>query len=527
MMINSNLKCVIFSRVSTSSQSLESQNAILYQYAHKEGYNDSEIKLIEQTESAVLNDIDNRIGIQQLFRLVEEIPSIKCVIVFEISRIARRPDVLYKVRDYLLEHKIQLICIKPEIRLLDEEGNFSQSANLIFSIFSSLAESEGYIRKERFARAKNKLREHGQKFGGATIFGYIKNKEKKCVPHPTNGPIIVDIYNHYINTDSSLHETYLYISSKYPEIFPMMEYKKAQHKIRHFFEIDVYARGNWCYPPLVTEEMWNKVHEKMSQARCKARYNCKRDLLCRGKIYCGHCGRMMTGSGGNVKAYCCGTDKLHSLQINIDAADWIMWEETRCLVNINSSINHNNKIQEMNSLLDSKKVLKSQYDEVLGEIKQKMEKLIGLYMNNRIDEGIYNKKFDELKHEEKMYNDKKNKIDTEIESLTNILEETQKDIMHPQSINVDDIEDFETRQEFVRKYISKMIITKDEEEPEKKHIRFEFNVPVISTRSQYMYVAKNQFMKIYRDNGDGTVDYIHSINKTTKKNKVTGRFEKK
>ena len=133
MMINFKPKCIIFSRVSTSTQSLESQNAILYQHAHKEGYDDSEIKLIEQTESAVLNDIDNRIGIQQLFRMIEETPSIKCVIVFEISRIGRRPDVLYKVRDYLLERKIQLICIKPEIRLLDENGNFSQSANLIFS----------------------------------------------------------------------------------------------------------------------------------------------------------------------------------------------------------------------------------------------------------------------------------------------------------------------------------------------------------------------------------------------------------
>lgn len=521
-------KIIVFSRTSTTQQDVEQQTKVLQLEATRLGYHADDQIVVEYQESATKLDIETRKGINKLKETIMSNNNVDTVICWELTRIARRADVIYNIRDFLLEYKIRWIILKPSfMELIDRNGQLTPTMSLMLGIFTSFAESEMMIKKERFIRAKSEMREHGQKFGGATIFGYIKNKEKKCVPHPTNGPIIVDIYNHYINTDSSLHETYLYISSKYPEIFPMMEYKKAQHKIRHFFEIDVYARGNWCYPPLVTEEMWNKVHEKMSQARCKARYNCKRDLLCRGKIYCGHCGRMMTGSGGNVKAYCCGTDKLHSLQINIDAADWIMWEETRCLVNINSSINHNNKIQEMNSLLDSKKVLKSQYDEVLGEIKQKMEKLIGLYMNNRIDEGIYNKKFDELKHEEKMYNDKKNKIDTEIESLTNILEETQKDIMHPQSINVDDIEDFETRQEFVRKYISKMIITKDEEEPEKKHIRFEFNVPVISTRSQYMYVAKNQFMKIYRDNGDGTVDYIHSINKTTKKNIVTGRFEKK
>lgn len=510
MKINSNIKCIIFSRVSTSSQSLESQNAVLYQYADKEGYNKNEIKLIEQTESAVLNDIDNRIGIQQLFRLIEEIPSIKCVIVFEISRIARRPDVLYKVRDYLLERKIQLICIKPEIRLLDDNNNFSQSANLIFSIFSSLAESEGFIRKERFNRAKNEMKQNGQKFAGSVIFGYIKDKDKKCVPHPVNSSIIVDIFNHYINTDASLYETYQYVLGKYPELFKVLEYKKAQHKIRHFFETEIYYTGNWCYPPLITKEMWNNVHDKMSKAVCRARYSSKRNLLCRGKIYCGQCGRMMTGSGGNTKAYVCSTNKLHSCQVNFEAADWIMWEEVRTVININSSVEQDEKKEEMKLLLSNKQNLKQQYGFKRQEMNQKMAKLLDLYINGIIEKTAFENKNNELKKELDIYVEKINKLETEINSLSNVLEETQKEFMNVHAIKADNINDFETRQEMVRKYISKMIVTKIPNERRKFLFEFEYTHPLISSNSKYRYEVKNQrHNNIYRINEDGTEDLIY------------------
>ena len=526
MMINFKPKCIIFSRVSTSTQSLESQNAILYQHAHKEGYDDSEIKLIEQTESAVLNDIDNRIGIQQLFRMIEETPSIKCVIVFEISRIGRRPDVLYKVRDYLLERKIQLICIKPEIRLLDENGNFSQSANLIFSIFSSLAESEGFIRKERFARAKNLLKHQGKKFSGATVFGYIKNKDKKCVPHPVNSKIIVDIYNHYINCDSSLYETYKYISGKYPDLFPMMDYVKCQHKIRHILDKPVYYKGDWCYQPLVTEEMWQRVHEKMSEAIAKPRYKCKREFLCRGKIVCGHCGNIMSGAGGNMLAYICTRDKQHNMQVNWGAMDWLIWEETRVAVNINSTFEDSKKKSELIEKIKTKENLKNGYKKQIEEIEEKQEKLLSLYLENKIHKNIFENKNNELESSREHHRADFEKVCAEIESLQNVLEESQKELLSPRSINVDSITDFESRLELVRKYISKMIVTKDKENDRVKHIEFEYAFPVIIPKSKYRYEALNQFKKIYRINEDGTEDLIYNEGKINNRNK-NGSFTKK
>ena len=372
---------------------------------------------------------------------------------------------------------------------------------------------------------KNEMREKGQKFGGATIFGYTKNEEKKCVPHPLHSKIIIDLFNHYVTTDSSLYDTYIYATGKWSDIFPATEYKKAQHKIKHFFDTEVYVTGNWCYPPLITKEVWDKAHDKMSKAKCNARYNCKRDLLCRGKIYCGYCGRMMTGCGGNVKAYVCGTNKLHSMQINSEIADWIMWEETRSTINLNSSLDITKKINEIQSELDSKNTLKIQYEERIKSLKEQSGKLLDVYMNNRVSGDIFNKKMDDINENIKIYSEKINKLNAEISTFQTMIEDTQRNLSI-KPINVDKIDDFSTKMDFVRKYISKMIIKRDER-PHTTHITFEYAMPVISPRSEYLYIYKNQAnTHVYRINEDGTEDLIFTYDKMAKRNKKTGRFEK-
>jgi DNA invertase Pin-like site-specific DNA recombinase len=503
-------KIIILARVSTSPQDIESQTSDLKREANRLGYDDKHQIIIETVESAIKLDEEQRLGLNKMKHYIETDKNVDCVICWEPSRLARRQKILYSITEYLFNHKIQLYILNPRIKFLtDDRTQIDTNANIVFSLFATLAENEMMIKKERFQREKNKMRQAGQKFACSVIFGYMKDKDKKCIPHPVNSLIIVDIYNHYINTDSSLYETYQYVLGKYPELFKVLEYKKAQHKIRHFFETEIYYTGNWCYPPLITKEMWDNVHDKMSKAVCRARYNSKRELLCRGKIYCGQCGRMMTGSGGNTKAYVCSTNKLHSCQVNFEAADWIMWEEVRTVVNINSSFEQDQKKEEMKLLLSNKQNLKQQYSFKRQEMNQKMTKLLDLYINGIIEKTSFENKNNELKKELEIYVEKINKLDTEINSLSNIIEETQKDFMNVRSISADNINDFETRQEMVRKYISKMIVTKIPNERRKFLFEFEYTHPLISCKSKYRYEVKNQkHNNIYRINEDGTEDLI-------------------
>ena len=519
-------KIIILARISTSPQDIQSQTNDLKREAKRLGFEEQNQIIIETIESAIKLSEEERLGIQIMKHHIESDPSTDCVICWEPSRLARRQDVLYSIREYLFRHKIQLYILNPPVKLLtDDRNSYEPNANTVFSLFATLAENEMMIKKERFLRAKNEMREKGQKFGGATIFGYIKNEEKKCVPHPLHSKIIIDLFNHYVTTDSSLYDTYIYATGKWSDIFPATEYKKAQHKIKHFFDTEVYVTGNWCYPPLITKEVWDKAHDKMSKAKCNARYNCKRDLLCRGKIYCGYCGRMMTGCGGNVKAYVCGTNKLHSMQINSEIADWIMWEETRTIINLNSSFEITKKINEIQSELDSKNTLKIQYEERIKSLKEQSGKLLDVYMNNRVSGDIFNKKMDDINENIKIYSEKINKLNAEISTFQTMIEDTQRNLSI-KPINVDKIDDFSTKMDFVRKYISKMIIKRDER-PHTTHITFEYAMPVISPRSEYLYIYKNQAnTHVYRINEDGTEDLIFTYDKMAKRNKKTGRFEK-
>jgi DNA invertase Pin-like site-specific DNA recombinase len=538
------------------------------------GYDKNHQIIIESIESAIKLSEEERQGLQTMKYHIENDSDIDCVICWEPSRLSRQQKILYSIRDYLFNKKIQLIILNPYVKLLnDNRDSIDTTANIVFSLFATISENEMTLKKERFKRVKNEMKQKGQKFAGQTIFGYMKDKEKKCIPHPIHSRIIIDIYNHYINTDSSLNETYLYISGLYPDIFPPVDYKKRQRKIRHFFEIDVYSKGNWCYPPLVTEEMRKKVLDKMSESSCKPRYNCKRKFLCRGKIYCGQCGRMMTGSGGNVKGYCCSKDKLHSNQINIEIADWIMWEELVSHLNIDMSFDYANKIIDLSNKIKEKNNLLSSYKRKIKEIKLNRNKLLKIYLENKITDDMFNMRNNGFIMEETSYNKLIETLNIEVNNYKSIIETNSilQSNLNDNKKNLSEIKDFEPKLEYVRKYINKMTVTTIKECRNKKLITFTYNLPIIGNRCIYIYEYNNQEnCNIYRINnefykekidttkynlfhideilymgidlskitpntviwgsygdisvGYGTIEKIYSMKRGSKRDKKTGRF---
>ena len=500
-------KIIILSRVSTASQDLTAQTQELKNEAIRLGFPESQQIIIENVESGIKLSEEERLGLQKLYWYIDHDPEIDCVICWETSRLSRQQSTLFKVRDELHKHGIQLYILNPFIQLLtDDRKSIKPDANIAFSLFTALAENEMMVKGERFKREKNKLREQNKKFAGAVIFGYMKNKEKFCVPHPYNGQIVADIFRHYVEDDNaSLHETYQWCMRKWTETFPLLPYIKAQHKIRNILVNEIYWKGNWCYPPLVTEELAKKAREKMNNARCKARHNCKRELLCRGKLYCGHCGKMMTGSGGNTKAYLCPTDKEHRLQINMDAMDWLMWEEVLPIANFNSEIELTDKIREIKQEIDGKQKEIIQIESLIEDIKQKQEKILDLYLNNRIDKSILDKRLQDNDREKDTHIKNIKRLNAEINEMQSILTDYSN---HPLNdhINFDEVTEFKNKVEIVNKYIKKAVITKEDD-----YIRIEFeytNGIVIPQLGIYRYKNLGGWKHIWRINQDETIDLI-------------------
>ena len=196
-------KCVVFSRVSSAHQSAEEQTKELYAEAYRNGYKDDEIEKIEDTESAIKLAESERITLQQLYDTINTYP-IECVICRELSRIARRPDVLYKVRDKLIQSRVQLIICNPYMKLLDDKGKLSQTANIMFSLFGSIAESEMSIKIERFKEGKLRKKRAGKWAGGWLPFGYTYDqKTHDILVVPEQRDVIIKIFDMYVNKGMS------------------------------------------------------------------------------------------------------------------------------------------------------------------------------------------------------------------------------------------------------------------------------------------------------------------------------------
>lgn len=500
---------VLFSRTSTTEQDIEQQTKSLIEEAKRLGYPAKKQIIVEYQESAIKLNFESRQGIRKLKEEIEHNKNIDCVICWELTRIARRADVIYNIRDFLLEHKIRWIVLKPSfIEIIDREGKLTQTSSLLLGIFTSFAESEMMIKKERFMRAKNELTKQGKKSAGAVVFGYMKDKNKYCIPHPVNSKIIIDLFNHYLEDScSSVYECYKYACQKYPTVFKVMNYTRSHRKMMALLNRDTYL-GNWCYPALITEDIYNRTREKMSKAKCNPRYESKCQILGRGKLYCGHCGRMLTGVGGLVKAYNCSyKDGTHNITISTRIVDGIIWEETRIIANINAGMDNNNKITELNQQIKEKNILIEQYNEQKNNIEQKLEKLLDLYMNNKVNENTYTSKYTELTSDESKIQRHINILNTEINSLRDIIEKTQKDLLNYKPLNFDSIDSFELRQELVRKYIDKIIVTKIERGTYDIQFNYQNGIFVVQ-QGHYIYQGKNQCQKVWRLNSDGTKDLL-------------------
>lgn len=526
-------KIIILSRVSTQPQDIHGQTKELKREAERLGYDENHQIIIESIESAIELSEDQRLGIITMKDYINNDPNVDCVICWEISRLSRRQKDLYSLRDYLANNKIQLYILNPRVTLLtNDRSQIDTNANLVFSLYATLSENEMSLKKERFIRAKNEMKLKGQKFGGATIFGYVKNKDKKCIPHPTNSKIIVDLFNYYISTDSSLYDTYLYGMGKYPEVFESREYKKAQRKMKHLFDTEVYVTGNWCYPPLITEIVWKKAHKKMSDAKCGPRFNCKRELLCRGKIYCGYCDAMMTGCGGNVKAYVCNNkDKYHSLQINCEIADMIMWEELAPNIAIHSHADYIHAINVTQGRIYACKQVIKKYEDKIISLKREQSKLLDLYLKNAIPEDTFNIRNNDYNTNLKIFSKNIEEIKTKLATYESILEESkmacEEDVSY-KGIDIAEIKDFKTRVDYVRKYIKKMIVKKEEGAEHTMRITFEYTKPITRKESTYLYTYHNQGnVRVVRISEDGTETEIYRGNNKQVRNKQTGRFEKR
>ncbi len=421
-------KAVLFVRVSTEKQTLESQIEALKRTAFIDGYGDSDIIVIAKKESGVKLKEAEREGLNELKAVIES-NDIDCVYIFELSRLSRDPMTLYSVRDKIFRNnKVQLKCLKPSFTLLEEPDRtkFDTMGSLVFSIFGCFAEQEVVEKKERFHRGKGQKALEGKYSGGVVPYGYDidANRDNLIVINHEEADVIHTIFD--------LSEAGYSLTRIAQELRERgIKYRNFHNKHRSLeknFDTGflhqiltselltgrklkgVNASFTRSYPPIITEEQFDRCR-KIAQENNTSFGKKENVYLAKSLIVCPECGSIFQAYSSKIH-YSCHNALMSSVQrrvnnlegnkctnnicISIPALDSLLWYVTvlkECEYLLGTAIADKSEYEkQIEGLLEKIDAIQPRLD----DITTKRERIVEAYIEGEISKETKQKKFAEL-----------------------------------------------------------------------------------------------------------------------------------
>ena len=401
-------KCILFTRVSTERQDLEQQINSLKNMAKSYGFSDDEMIEISYKESGINLSKDERKGIEDLKSKIESDEDIKCVFVFEMSRLARRMDVLIEMKTYFVEKRINLIIPKEGITLLDENGNMTSSASMVFNVLGTVAEIEMKDKKDRFKRGKENSKKQNKFIGGKVIFGYKVNEDKTFTIDDEKADVIRRIFNDY--------ESGLSFRSIAEKCWKRGEIECENLVSATLFIANIIAREQYTgkkienryqLPQIITQEQYDRCKElrenrRKPKSHIKHIYWCK-DLL-RSKIN----DYALSPELGVCMYRFHSPDINEKLMMNINYIDSLTWHVVKDYRMLNPKFDADKEIEEADKIKKDAKMKLAQCDVRIDTLKKEKERWLNMYIKGRITEerldeedGKLEEEIVEIEHVEK------------------------------------------------------------------------------------------------------------------------------
>lgn len=193
-------KAILLVRVSTTKQEIATQTKELVDYAIADGYDKSDLIIIEGVGASAIKLNDVYLSeIENLYNTIQNDSSINAVYAWEISRIGRNEEKLMQIKNFLIAHKVQLVIKNPSLRLLNNDGSVNNGVELAFSLFATMSKQEMEIKKDRFARAKERNKAEGKYNGGKIKLGYKLDDNKYFVIDDEKAQVVRDCFDWYLN----------------------------------------------------------------------------------------------------------------------------------------------------------------------------------------------------------------------------------------------------------------------------------------------------------------------------------------
>ena len=426
------MKAILFVRVSTEKQTLESQIETLRRAALADGYKDDDIIIIAKKESGVKLKEAEREGLNELKAVIEQ-GDVDCVYIVELSRLSRDPMTLYSVRDHIFRNnKVQLKCRKPTFTLLEEPDRtkFDTMGSLVFSIFGCFAEQEIVEKKERFHRGKAQKALEGKYSGGVVPYGYeiAEDRGNLIVINHEEAAVIQTIYDLYEAgySLSRIAQELLERGIKYSSV-----HNKHRNPEKHFDVWFVHqlltaelltgrkVKGATAafvrsYPAIITEEQFDKCRQIAQDS--STIFGKKLNVhLAKSLIICPECGSYFQAFTSKVHYSCHNAimssvaRKLNGLEnrrrcsnnicISISALDTLLWYVTvfkECEYLLGTAIADKEEFEKQIA------GLKEKIEAIaprLEDINKKRERIVEAFIEGDITKETKQKKFAELEEQ--------------------------------------------------------------------------------------------------------------------------------
>ena len=383
------MKAIVLLRVSTDRQEIETQRKDLIELTRYDGYKESDLIFIEGVGASAIKMNDIYLNeINELYRTIENDTSINAVYAWEISRIGRNESKLFEIKNFLIQHKVQLVIYQPSLRLLNNDGTVNNGIELAFTLFATMSKQEMEVRMERFARGKARNKAEGKYNGGRIKLGYRLTKDKYFEINPDTVELVRMMFTRYANNESS-------VCALHKELVNLGIYNKPSAGYNGVKQINAILKdrayiGENNYPRIISDEVFEAVQAKFAThpKRHKTKY-----------IY--FCGSIMkdkeTGYTFIPDARSCVYSINHlkpAPQLSINYMDYACWFTAMYLKNMNlsSEIEGNREVYEGRLQENSLKITNLQGQ--IEDLKKQIDRAIT--MNIERPEHYSSEKLDTL-----------------------------------------------------------------------------------------------------------------------------------
>ncbi len=391
----------IYCRVSTEEQkkfgiSVKDQKNSLIKYCKE-----NKLKIYDYyiDEGISAGTISKR---KEFVRMLHDLDNIDLIIFTKLDRFSRNVRDANNLLVELEKHHCSFKAIdEDDIDTSTSDGKF------IFNLKVNLAEHERNKDSERINRV-NKYKYHTARTvcSGAKIFGYNISKDKRLIPNQEEVKQLNDLFDYYI-VSNNLNQTVRWFNANIKKrsaesirlyLTNTAYIGKYKHTIKKTKQIEIIEDFS---PAIIPEEKFYKVQEMLkNNVKKYTRYiekksGNKTDYIFNGMLFC-RCGKKLSGKNSKGRHYfvckraqvdLCD-NKIHISELNI---------ESFILKNINRLIENEINKYKFEDINSTNKVI--DYSNRKGKIKSDLEKLTNLYLEDAIDIELYKKKYSTLKSE--------------------------------------------------------------------------------------------------------------------------------